>query len=387
MKHIPLFTQPEITRIAKKFNTPMYVYSKKFLLDRIAVFKKFNVTMRYAMKANPHRDIIALFNKHGLHFDSSSSYEAQHLLNLGISGKKISLSSQEPAHNLQELINKNVHYTATSLHQLFLYAQTEHTGKSIGIRINPGMGSGEDKRRNTGGKNSSFGIWHEYLSDALTYCAQQKIHVDTLHIHVGSGADPAIWEQVMIRSLQLCAQMPSVTKLNIGGGYKIHRFGTEKETDMHKILKVFFKHLDAFNKKSQRAISLEIEPGTWLVGHAGMLVANVVDIVDTGKNGYSFVKLNTGMNDILRPTLYGSQHMIEVISTEKKTGMYVFVGHNCETGDILTPENGNPNGITPRKVRLPKIGDLVAIYDTGAYCASMRAQGYNAFPSAGEICI
>ena len=121
-----------------------------------------------------------------------------------------------------------------------------------------------------------------------------------------------------------------------------------------------------------------------------MKVADVIDVTDTGKDGYNFIRLNTGMNDILRPTLYGSLHPITLFCREddeqgRQEKEYVVIGHNCESGDILTPEQGDPEKIRPRRLKEARIGDLVMIGGAGAYCASMRAKDYNFFESAKEI--
>jgi diaminopimelate decarboxylase len=176
-----------------------------------------------------------------------------------------------------------------------------------------------------------------------------------------------------------------VTVLDIGGGFKIHRYGDEHEADMTEIAAVFAAELSAFANTTGRKLHLEIEPGTWLVAHAGVLLAEVADIVDTGADGHTFLRLNTGMNDIIRPSMYGAQHEIEVLNEAHEQAEYVIVGHNCETGDILTPAPGDPEGLEPRLLSQAAIGDLVAIYDTGAYCRSFAVHGYNSFPSAKEI--
>ena len=181
--------------------------------------------------------------------------------------------------------------------------------------------------------------------------------------------------------------MPDVITLDIGGGYKVKRWGNESETDMERIVEIFNEELLNFQQETGRGLHLEIEPGTWLVAHAGNLITKVVDIVDTGQDGYTFLRTNTGLNDIMRPALYGAQHGMQILNDSSTYAHYVVVGHNCESGDILTPERGNPEHIEPRALRTATIGDLLVIEDTGAYCASMRAQGYNAFPSAKEILI
>ena len=91
------------------------------------------------------------------------------------------------------------------------------------------MGHGHNNRTSTGGLSASFGIWHEYIPELLKLTNEQGAVIDRLHIHVGSGADPSVWGEVMERSLEIVQLLPEVTSLDIGGGYKVHRFGSEKK--------------------------------------------------------------------------------------------------------------------------------------------------------------
>lgn len=377
-----------MVEMARAHGTPLFVYSRTMLEDRasqvLSLQVPFGYTPRYAVKANNHPEIIRLFDSVGLHFDASSSYEADELLDLGLAGKKISLSSQQPAHNLSQLVDAGVFYVATSIHQLKLFCELA-AGREVGLRVNPGIGSGHNNRTTTGGVNSSFGLWAEYVPNALSLARKYGVSITKLHVHVGSGADPKLWARVMESCLEIAGNMPDVKTLDIGGGFKIHRYGAEAETEMEMIFGVLTDKLKQNEKKTGRKLSLEIEPGTWLVGHAGVLLSEVVDIVDTGRQGKTFLRLNTGMNDILRPSMYGSQHKIEVLSEADSMVDYVVVGHNCETGDILTPALSDPEGVEPRTLRQAAIGDVVAIYDVGAYCRSMSAKGYNSYPDAKEL--
>jgi len=370
--------------------TPRFEYSISKLQERGDILSNFNgfsngLISRFAAKANPHEKVIKLFNDAGIHFDASSSYETQDLLEQGIAGSKISLSSQQPAHNLSELLDAGVLYVATSMHQLELFLTEKNRPSKVGLRVNPGLGAGHNNRTTTGGANSSFGLWNSYLAEALALAKKYDTTIDRLHVHIGSGADPNMWGSVMDTALELVDEMPDVTSLDIGGGYKIHRFADEQEADMGKILSVFATKLSDYEQRTTRKIQLEIEPGTWLVAHAGTLIAEVVDIVDTGADGHTFLRINTGMNDIIRPSMYGAQHKIEIVNTATEKQEYVVVGHNCETGDILTTATGDPESIAPRLLNKANIGDAIKIYDTGAYCASFAAHGYNSFPNAKEI--
>lgn len=381
--------QSAIFERAKQEQLPVFIYDTNHLRQRAGILTAlslpFGLIPRYAVKANNHPEIVKLLNEAGLYFDASSSYEAAELLNQGIEGKKISLSSQQPAHNLTDLLAAGVQYVATSLHQLELFIATAPKGTEVGLRVNPGLGAGHNNRTTTGGANSSFGLWNAYLPQALKMASDAGVAITRLHIHIGSGADPKLWGEVMKTALGIVRQMPSVTSLDIGGGFKIHRYGDEHEADMEEIADAFSAELKAFADETGRTLRLEIEPGTWLVAHCGTLIAEVADIVDTGADGHTFLRLNTGMNDIIRPSMYGAQHAIEVVNDATDKEEYVVVGHNCETGDILTPAPGDPEGIESRLLNRAAIGDMVAIYDAGAYCRSFAVHGYNSYPSAKEL--
>ena len=372
--------------------TPRYEYSRSMIAERITSLKNlslpYGLVVRYALKANPHPEIVSLLNAAGIHFDASSSYEAANLLELGVNGGHISLSSQQSPHNIDELLKAQVHFVATSMKQIQLFLKSKNHPETIGVRINPDItNGGHNKRTSTGGVTASFGIWHEYTDAILRQTTSQGVKITRLHIHIGSGADTSIWEQVIDTSLQVCEKFIDVVSLDIGGGFKVHRFGDEKEANMIAIAQVFSKKIAEFFEKTGRRIQLEIEPGTYFIAHAGTLVAQVDDIVDTGKNGFTFLRLNTGMNDFLRSTLYGARHKIQIHNKSDETKEYVIVGHNCESGDIFTPEPGNPEAIETVTLNFATIGDEVRISDVGAYCASMRAKGYNSFPDAIEIMV
>lgn len=374
-------------------HTPRYEYSRSAIQERLSYLTNlstpYGLTVRYALKANPHPEIIKMMHEAGVHFDASSSYEAADLLALGIPGNCISLSSQQSPHNLTDLLTAGVLFVATSLKQLdqFLSVDKEIRPQSVAVRINPPVGHGHNNRTTTGGANASFGIWHEYTDTVLAKTKEAGVSINRMHIHIGSGADPKVWGGVMENALSITEQFPDVVSLDIGGGYKVRRYGEEEETDMKAVFEIFSEKLTAFSHQTGRKLALEIEPGTYAIAHAGTLVATIDDIVDTGKEGNTFIRLNTGMNDFLRSALYGARHDIEVMSAANTTTTYVVVGHNCESGDIFTPEEADPERMEARELRTAAIGDEVRIKDTGAYCASMRAKGYNSFPDAIEVMV
>jgi diaminopimelate decarboxylase len=191
-------------------------------------------------------------------------------------------------------------------------------------------------------------------------------------------------------TLGLAREFPEVETVNLGGGFKIGRVAGEKTTDLQKIGKTVKALFQSHAKETGRKLRLEIEPGTYLVALAGALVCTVQDLVSTGGEGYEFLKLDAGMTEILRPSLYGSQHAIVVVPAgripkKKETRKYLVVGHCCESGDLLTPAPGQPETLAPRLLARAEIGDLCVIEGAGAYCAAMSTKNYNSFPEAPEL--
>src|SRR5579859_5669789 len=136
-------TKERAKELARKHATPLFVYDAALLRERAKALTElrlpYGLTVRYAMKANPHPEIIRIVAAEGLQFDASSSYEAAQLLEQGIAGKSVSLSSQQPAHNLPELLKADIVFVATSMRQLELFVAVDGHPKTVGLRVNPGM--------------------------------------------------------------------------------------------------------------------------------------------------------------------------------------------------------------------------------------------------------
>ena len=378
--------------IAAEHGTPLYVYSQQVLTRQakqaLAFGAPFGFSVRYAIKANPNPAILHLFDGLGLVFDASSGEEAEHIIAQGITAQKIALNSQQLPKNFAELSKAGVHITATSLHQLEQIGAALR-GADIGVRLNPGLGSGASNRVTTGGVAAGFGIWHEQIADIKAITAKHDLRITKVHTHIGAGTDPDVWQDAAQITLDLAKQFPDVATVSLGGGFKVARMQTEQTADLQIIGARVTELLHAYKNETGKELSLEIEPGTYLTAHAGVLLSEIIDVTNTGSDGYNFLRLNTGMNDILRPTLYGAQHPLVVIPQltpeNVQTKSYVVIGHNCESGDLLTPAKGDPETIEPRELQQAGIGDLLAIEGAGAYCASMRAIGYNSFAPAKEL--
>ena len=383
------FLTPEVAaEVRARFGTPCYVYDRASLETAaraaLAFPAPFGFTLRYAMKANPSRGILAVFRELGLHIDASSDFEVERALRAGFAPRAIQLTSQMPSRSLAEHLRRGVLFNACSLHQLESVGQVA-PGSEVSVRMNPGLGTGSTKRTNTGGPAASFGIWHEYLDDVKTIADRHRLRITRLHSHVGSGTDPDIWKRCTRMTLELAAKLPEVTAVNLGGGFKIGRMPEEPSVDLADVGDHVRAELLEFQARDGRGLGLEIEPGTYLVARAGAVVATCVDVVDTGREGFLFAKLDTGMTEITRPSLYGAQHPVDVLGQGREAAAVVFVGPCCESGDILTPAPGDPETLGPRWVPRPRIGDLVVVSGAGAYCAAMSTVNYNSYPRAPEV--
>ena len=376
------------TAVRERFGTPCYVYDQSVIeataRRALAFPAPFGFTLRYAMKANPSRGVLALFRSLGLHIDASSDHEIERALRAGFPPETIQLTSQMPSRRLRDHVARGVLVNACSLHQLEEFGRVA-PGREVSVRMNPGLGSGSTNRTNTGGPGSSFGIWHEYLGDVEALAKRYEIKIARLHTHIGSGTDPEVWKRATRLTLDLAAKLRDVKSVNLGGGFKVGRMPGEPSTDLADVGAHVTEELIGFRKRDGRALRLEIEPGTYLIANGGFVVATCVDVVDTGRSGYLFAKLDTGMTEVTRPSLYGAQHPIHVLAEGREDASVVFVGPCCESGDILTPAPGDPEALAPRRVPRPRIGDLVVVGGAGAYCAAMSTINYNSYPQAPEV--
>eukprot|EP00529_Nitzschia_sp_RCC80_P022221 CAMPEP_0113455372 /NCGR_PEP_ID=MMETSP0014_2-20120614/8342_1 /TAXON_ID=2857 /ORGANISM="Nitzschia sp." /LENGTH=479 /DNA_ID=CAMNT_0000346801 /DNA_START=239 /DNA_END=1678 /DNA_ORIENTATION=- /assembly_acc=CAM_ASM_000159 len=391
--------------------SPVFAYSLDGLdeaADRCLAFPNaYGLTVRYAMKSCPNAAILKFFNnKKGIHMDASSGFEVRRAIDAGVPPEQISLSSQELPEDFVELVEMGVKINACSVSQLERFGKAfEGTGQKVGIRINPGVGSGGFSasttgfsKTNVGGPSSSFGIWFALVDDGTVPAIVEKygLAVERIHTHIGSGSDPEIWQQVASRSLSFCAVWDTVETLNLGGGYKVGRMPGEVTTDLQTIGAPV---ADAFRKFAEenngRQLHMEIEPGTYLVAMNGALVTKVQDkVFTTGEGSHTFLKLDSGMTDVLRPSLYGAIHPMTIFPASGKTEDVgsdtedvVVVGHCCESGDLMTPKPGEPEDLAERELRKAEIGDILVMDGSGAYCAGMSAKNYNSFPEAPEVLV
>lgn len=395
MNETPFISTEKARELAKRFGTPLYVYDEKTLRRNaeacLAFPNAFGLTVRFAIKACPTAAVLKLFDSMGLHFDASSIYEVRRAMRAGIAPEKISLSTQELPLDFSDEIKAGIRFNACSLDQLERYGRA-FPGTRVGVRFNPGIGSGGTGKTNVGGPDSSFGIWYEYAGAVRFILQKHGLTLERIHTHIGSGSDPAIWQRAAIASLEMVKKFTSVDTLDFGGGYKVARVPGEKTTDLLACGAPVRDAIARLAEETGRELHFEIEPGTYLVANAGAILCRVQDVTDTGKFGRHFLKLDMGMTELLRPSLYGAQHPTAIVPSLQRANTpprgevaYVLVGHCCESGDLISCAPGEPEKLAARTFHEVEIGDLCIIGGAGAYCAAMSTKNYNSFPEAAEV--
>jgi len=399
---------PEIiAKATKKFGTPVYLYDASIIAHKckelLEMPNAFGLTVRYAMKANSNRTILKLINKYGLEIDASSMDEAWRAVNAGIPASKVMLTTQEvplgdERNELEKMIADGMRYNVCSLRQLKLISDfAAKLEIPLSIRVHPGEGSGESSTRNTGDKYSCFGIHLEDIPEAIKYASEKGIVFDKVHVHIGSGGDPKKWRENIDRELGFIENFfPNAVTVNFGGGLKEARMPNEVYANIKNLGAYAKKAIQRFYKKTGRELTMEIEPGTYVVAESGFIITRVIDKKQTGKGGFNFVVCDGGMEVNSRPLLYGSKHPFYIVSHEgnllssefdisglnKRQDKRVIVGRCCESGDAQTlDEQGH---ITERIMANPDFDDKVVIGGSGAYCAAMTPFNYNSHKQSPE---
>jgi diaminopimelate decarboxylase len=184
--------------------------------------------------------------------------------------------------------------------------------------------------------------------------------------------------------------------INFGGGIKYGRMPDEDSAEIEDLGWYATKRLEEFHISERRKLHMEIEPGTYVMAEAGLLVLKIIDMKSTGKEGFDFLVCDGGMEVNSRPLYYGSRHPFYMVSaggdllsseTHDLSDFeeYVPVGICCESGDSQSlDEKGN---IVPRKMATPSLGDYLVVGGAGAYCSSMSPINYNSHTQAAEVLI
>ncbi len=386
------FSPAQLWALADQFGTPLWVYDAATIRQRIAQVSNFE-TIRFAQKACSNIHILKLMREQGVKVDAVSRGEILRALAAGyVAGGEPSeivfTADLFDAATLDCVVEHGVPVNAGSidmLHQL----GARSPGHAVWLRINPGFGHGHSNKTNTGGEHSKHGIWHTDLPAALAAIKQHGLKLVGLHMHIGSGVDYSHLQEVCGAMVNLVrtahAAGHDLHAISAGGGLSIpYRSGDPVVDTQH-----YHGLWDAARQQAEAIVGhklgLEIEPGRFLVAESGVLLGQVRATKNAGNN--HFVLVDTGFNELMRPSMYGSYHAMSVLrrdGTQAAEQPTVVAGPLCESGDVFTQGDGGV--VLPRDLPAAQVGDLLVIHDTGAYGASMSSN-YNTRPLIAEVLV
>lgn len=371
------------TRIAGRFGTPVMVTDEAALRENYralhrAFNDKFPTRINYACKANTNLALLRVLEQEGSCIDAVSIGEVESCLRAGFSPDRIlytgvSVSDEE----MRQVVERKVPINVDSIGQLRRLAAID-SHHPISLRVNPDVGSGHSQKVVTGTKGAKFGIPKEGILAAFSEAVRLGFHPRGLHAHTGSGgSDPTVFGRVTEVLVEIFERVRGelgidLEFLDIGGGIGIPYRPGELSADLDAIAAEVADKL-----KGSSVRQLVIEPGRYIVADTTVLLTRVNDVKSTPVKDYLLV--DAGFNTLIRPAFYDSYHHVAVANRfgQRAELKYDVAGPLCETGDYLAKER-----------YLPKVepGDLLCVYDVGAYGFSMSSN-YNSRPRCAEVLV
>lgn len=381
-----------VNDLAEQYGTPLYVYSKNRILENYHRMKEafeeagIKIKVHYAVKTNSNLSILHTLREAGAGADVASITEIKLAQHAGFKSEDIIYSGNN---NPNEELNYSLKYVdKINLDDISILPRLLQFGKPkiLSFRINPGVGKGSKGIATNvfGGKDSKFGVDPETALYAYQMAKKEGVEKFGIHMMPGSGGlDPDFYPTVTKKLFEIAEMIATKADIkfefiNIGGGFGIpYNHSTEKALNIEAIAKEIAEiYKDAIKNGNVGNPQLECEPGRYIVGDAGLLLARVHTI----KNSYKrFAGTDVGMNTLVRPALHGSYHAVVVANkmAQKKVQEYTFCGPICENTDQYKE---------PRKFPILEEGDLLSIFDTGAYGFTM-ASTFNNQPRPAEVMV
>jgi diaminopimelate decarboxylase/aspartate kinase len=365
--------------LARRHGTPAYFYDLDAVEARVATLReglpRKGTRLFYACKANSNVRILERLARLGVGIEAASPAEVDRALECGHAPDSVVLSASN-AHpeSLGAVAARGCHVTLGARSDVRRLGPLA-PGARVLLRLNPGVGDGHHRHVVTGGSHSKFGIALAELDEALGDAAAAGLEVIGLHVHIGSGiTDGRLLLTAAERVLAAAERLPGIRVIDLGGGFGVPYRDRETEFDVPAFGSRLEERLQDFHRTTGRRPELWFEPGRYLVAAAGVLVAEVTCRKES--DGLVFIGLDTGMNHLIRPALYGAYHRIVNLSAPDGPLEWVeVVGNVCETTDVFASRRPIPRA---------EEGHLLGFLDAGAYGFSMASR-YNLWPLPTEV--
>jgi diaminopimelate decarboxylase len=354
----------DVVELAAEFGTPAYVYAEDDMRARARSFieafreRTGHFEVVYASKAFPCTAAYRLFAEEGLSADVASGGELHLALAAGMDpGRLYMHGNNKSAAELDYAIESGLgHIVVDSFDEI---ERLRGRGQRVLVRVTPGIEPTTHEFIQTGQVDSKFGFQMADVERAVEMCADAGLQVRGLHAHIGSQIlDVDVFEKLG----ELLAALGDWPLLNLGGGLGIAYTVEDTAPSIEE-------YVDALLRHAPEDVTVLSEPGRALVGNAGVTLYTV-GTVKRIPGVRTYVAVDGGMSDNLRPMLYGARYEAEIADRFGGTELYTIAGMHCESGDVLV-----------RDVQLndPRVGDILVIPATGAYSHAM-ANNYNAVP-------
>jgi len=354
--------------------SPLYVYDAATLERAARRLLSLGAADRvlYSIKANNHPGVLRLFHSLGLGFECVSAAELEHVLRLFPDIDRELLLFTPNFAGREEVgrgFDLGARVTVDNLHPLQAWPELFHR-REIFLRLDPGRGMGHHAHVRTAGLQSKFGLAPAQIDELPPLLERCGARVVGVHAHAGSGIRaPEAWTEIALFLAAAAERFPEVRVLDVGGGLGVPERPGQPPLDLAEVA-LGLRRCQAANP----GYELWLEPGRFLVAQAGVLLARVTQVKRKGQ--VTWVGIETGMNSLIRPALYGAYHVIVNLSRldQPATMTAHVVGPICETGDIL----GRSRQLAPAAE-----GDVLLIAGAGAYGRVMSSH-YNMRAPAGE---
>ncbi len=380
-----------VSELAEGFGTPSYIYDQTTIDQRITDLSQFDV-IRYAQKANSNLAILDRMRRRGVAVDAVSAGEIRRAIAAGFStdprkGEIVYTADIFDREALELAIEHALPVNCGSPDMITQLGELR-PGAEITLRINPGFGHGHSQKTNTGGEQSKHGIWHTQIDDCLRRADQSGVTVTGLHMHIGSGTDLEHLSEVCDAMERAAMEVGRTLRtISAGGGLPVPYREEETYVDLERYFELWDATRNRLSEAFGHRLSLEIEPGRYLVAESGYLIAEVRAVKQVGENLFALV--DAGFNDLARPVMYGAYHPISVAartgdSANREQVEVVVGGPLCESGDIFTQREGGY--VDTRKLPAPQVGDFIVLENAGAY-GFVMSSNYNSKLRAAEVLI
>ena len=329
----------------------------------------------YAMKANAHPEVLDLVHQRGVNFECVSPGEIEQVLERfpGLDRRRILFTPNFAERREYEwALEHGVWLTLDNLFPLRHWGPL-FAGREVFIRIDTGQGRGHHEHVRTAGAHSKFGVPLFEIDELAELVKQLDARVVGLHAHTGSGVlNPEAWLDTGRTLATLLKTFADVRYVDIGGGLGIPEKPGQRPLDLVMLDRALGEVRTLCGERQ-----IWLEPGRFIVAQAGVLLTRVTQT--KGKGNVQYVGVNTGMNSLIRPALYGAYHDIVNLSRlgEAASSLVTVVGPICETGDRLGSD---------RLMPAAEEGDVLLVANAGAY-GRVMSSNYNLRPPANEVVI